>query len=154
MPITFPPNVRDAWGEDVADEVARVLDETFEQRAVARDEFRKVLSRLDVLEERFDHVDERFEQMDDRFDRIEDRLNQMDARFDTMNARMDERFDAINERFDERSDRIDENLGQMNARIDQVHEAMRVQTRWTVGTIALFGTIVTVLLAVAQFTAG
>jgi hypothetical protein len=28
---------------------------------------------------------------------------------------------------------------------------MRVQTRWTIGTIALFGTIVTVPLAVAQF---
>ena len=61
---------------------------------------------------------------------------------------------TMNRRMDERSEHIDEKLGQMNARIDQVHEAMRVQTRWTVGTIALFGTIVTVLLAIAQFTAG
>jgi hypothetical protein len=78
----------------------------------------------------------------------------MNKRFDAMNARMDERFDAMDARMDERSKHIDEKLGQMNDRIDRMHEAMRVQTRWTVGTIALFGTIVTVLLAIAQFTGG
>ena len=96
-------------------------------------------------------MDERFNQMDQRFDAMNAR---MDERFDALNARMDERFNTMNRRMDERSEHIDEKLGQMNARIDQVHEAMRVQTRWTVGTIALFGTIVTVLLAIAQFTAG
>ena len=147
MPITFPPAVRNAWGADVTDEVARVLDETFERRAVSRGEFHEVTGRLDVIEERLNGIDGRLDRMDERF-------NQMDQRFDAMNARMDERFNTMNRRMDERSEHIDEKLGQMNARIDQVHEAMRVQTRWTVGTIALFGTIVTVLLAIAQFTAG
>jgi hypothetical protein len=41
----------------------------------------------------------------------------------------------------------------VNERIDRLHEQMRVQTRWTVGTIALFGTIVTLLLANAELSA-
>jgi len=44
-------------------------------------------------------------------------------------------------------------LDVIDERIDRLHEQMRVQTRWTVGTIALFGTIVTVLLAIAEFSA-
>jgi hypothetical protein len=34
---------------------------------------------------------------------------------------------------------------------DRMNERMRVMTRWTVGTIALFGTLITVLIAVAEF---
>ena len=64
---------------------------------------------------------------------------------------------------DEQSTQFNDRVDAMNDRIDRLHEAMRVQTRWTVGTIALFGTIVTVhslstsslmlgaLLAIAEF---
>ena len=84
MPITFPPAVRNAWGADVTDEVARVLDETFERRAVSRGEFHEVTGRLDVIEERLDGIDGRLDRMDERF-------NQMDQRFDAMNARLSAR---------------------------------------------------------------
>lgn len=57
---------------------------------------------------------------------------------------MNERFDRMNERFDERFDR-------MNERFDQMYERILVMTRWTIGVLALFGTIVTILLAIAQF---
>jgi hypothetical protein len=38
------------------------------------------------------------------------------------------------------------------ARSDQMSERMLVQTRWLIGSIALFGTILTILQAIAQFT--
>ena len=60
-----------------------------------------------------------------------------------------QRIDAVNERFDGVNERFDA----MNERIDRLHEQMWVRTRWTVGTIALFGTIVTVLLAIAEYSA-
>jgi len=47
---------------------------------------------------------------------------------------MHERFDRVNERFDE------------------MHHQMIVQTRWLIGSLALIGTVVSVLLAIAQFT--
>jgi len=143
MPIPVPKSAREAWGPEVADDVASWADEVRDQ-AVSRDEFRKVIGRLDRVE---NEMKVRFENVEERLGRIEDRLTQMDARFDAIHAQMNERFDAMNERLDERSDRIDERLGQMNDRILSM-------TRWLIGLVALFGTMVTVLLAVAQYTAG
>ena len=62
-------------------------------------------------------------------------------------------FDPVEQRLDEQSRQLNERIDGVNERIDRLHEQMRVQTRWTVGTIALFGTIVTVLLAIAEFSA-
>ena len=111
MPSTLPRSVRESWGEQAADDFAGWLDDRIRERAVHRDDFREVLSRLDVLENEVAGID-------DRLDRFETRFDQIDQRF------------------------------------DRLHEQMRVQTRWTVGPIALFGTIVTVLLAIAQFGGG
>ena len=134
-----PQSVREVLGEQASGDLATWFDESIRAQAVERDEFRKVLSRLDVLEERFDGVD-------DRLDRIDDRLNAMDERFDAMNAQMNERFDAMNTRMSERSEHIDEKLDRMNDRILSM-------TRWLIGLLVLFGTMVTVLLGIAQFTA-
>ncbi|PSR01758.1 MAG: hypothetical protein BRD47_05225 [Bacteroidetes bacterium QS_8_68_28] len=123
-----PQSVREVLGEQASGDLATWFDESIRAQAVERDEFRKVLSRLDVLEERFDGVD-------DRLDRIDDRLNAMDERFDAMNTRMSER-----------SEHIDEKLDRMNDRILSM-------TRWLIGLLVLFGTMVTVLLGIAQFTA-
>ena len=129
MPSTLPRSVRESWGEQAADDFAGWLDDRIRERAVHRDDFREVLSRLDVLENEVAGID-------DRLDRFETRFDQIDQRLDQQSAQFDQRLDKMNERF------------------DRLHEQMRVQTRWTVGTIALFGTIVTVLLAIAQFGGG
>jgi tetrahydromethanopterin S-methyltransferase subunit G len=113
MPSSLPQSVREAWGEEVADDFADWLDHAFEVRTVHRDEYREVLSRLDVLEERFDQMETR---VDERFDRVDDRL-----------------------------DRMGEKMDQMNDRILSM-------TRWLIGLLVAFGTMVTVLLGIAQFT--
>jgi len=145
MPMSLPASVRASLGEEGADDFVRWLDDYLQARTVHRDEYREVLSRLDVLEERIvqleERIDQRFEQVDRRFEQVEQRFEQVEQRFE----QMDERIEAVH-------DRIDQQGNEMNARIDRLHEAMRAQTRWTVGTIALFGTIVTVLLAIAEFT--
>jgi hypothetical protein len=94
MPTPLPSSVRERWGEEVADDFSRWLEAYVQEHAVARDEYREILSRLDVLENEVSGI---------------------------------------------------------NDRLDRMHEQMRVMLRWTVGTIALFGTIVTVLLAIAEF---
>jgi len=155
MPTSLPPSVREHFGEAVAEDFARWLDEAFQKRTVERDEYRKVLSRLDVLEERFvqleQRIDQRFEQVDQRFEQVDQRFEQVEARLDQINQRIDEQSAQLNQRLDEQSTQFDQRIDSVNERIDRLHEAMRVQTRWTIGTIALFGTIVTVLLAIAEF---
>ena len=93
-----------------------------------------------------ERFEKRFEQIDQRLDEQSAQFNQ---RLDEQSRQLNERIDAVNERFDGVNERFDA----MNERIDRLHEQMRVQTRWTVGTIALFGTIVTVPLAIAEFAA-
>ena len=133
MPTTLPQSVREHMGEQVAADFSRWFAENVQQELVTNDEYRKVLSRLDVLEERFDHVEE-------RFDRVDERLDRMKERFDRMEERFENRFEEVNQRFEG----IDTKLDRMNDRILSM-------TRWIIGLIALFGTMVTVLLAVAQF---
>jgi septal ring factor EnvC (AmiA/AmiB activator) len=140
MPSTLPRSVRESWGEQAADDFAGWLDDRIRERAVHRDDFREVLSRLDVLENEVAGID-------DRLDRFETRFDQINQRFDQQSAQFDQRLDQQSAQFDQRLDK-------MNERFDRLHEQMRVQTRWTVGTIALFGTIVTVLLAIAPFGGG
>ena len=93
------------------------------ERAVPRDEYREVLSQLDILEH--DVSDIKVEVRD-------------------LRREMNERFDRVSERFD-----------QMNARFegsfDQMYDRMLVQTRWLIGSLALIGTVVSVLLAIGQF---
>ena len=133
MPTTLPQSVREHMGEQVAADFSRWFAENVQQELVTNDEYREVLSHLDILEERFDHVEE-------RFDRVDERLTRMEDRFDRMEDRFENRFEEVNQRFEG----IDTKLDRMNDRILSM-------TRWIIGLIALFGTMVTVLLAVAQF---
>ena len=169
MPTPLPPSVQETLGDPAAGDFARWLETYVEERAVARDErpdreggstpgvYREVLTRLDQIDERIDGTSERLDRMDERFekrfDQIDQRLDEQSAQFnqrlDEQSRQLNERIVAVNERFDGVNERFDA----MNERIDRLHEQMRVQTRWTVGTIALFGTIVTVLLAIAEFSA-
>jgi len=89
------------------------LEVVLVEYAVRRDEYREVLSRLDILEH----------DVADVKDRIAD-----------LHRTVDERFDRMNERFDE------------------MYRHISTMTRWTVGTLALIGTIMTILMAIAQFT--
>jgi hypothetical protein len=148
MPTSLPPSVREHFGEEVADDFARWLDETFQQRAVHRDEYREVLSRLDVLEEGFSHMEKRFDMMEEH---VDDRLDDMEKRFgdrlDDMEKRFEDRFEQIDQRFEQ----VDQRFESMDEKLDRMNDRILSMTRWLIGLVALFGTLVTVLLAVAQF---
>jgi len=72
--LEVPEVLRRAWGEEAAEAFAVWLAGVLEERAVSRDEFRQILSRLDVLERdvadlKVD-VRELRREMHERFDRI------------------------------------------------------------------------------------
>ena len=140
MPTPLPPSVREHFGEQTAEAFSEWLDEYVQEQAVERDEYREVLSRLDVIDERFEQVDQRFESLEARMD---ERFDQVDQRFDRLETRMDERFESMEARFDKRFEGMDAKLDRMNDRILSM-------TRWLIGLVALFGSLVTALLAVAQ----
>jgi tetrahydromethanopterin S-methyltransferase subunit G len=131
----IPQSVERTLGPEAAGDLGQWIEIIVVEHAVRRDEYREVLSRLDILEH--DVVDLK--------DRITDLHHTMDERFDRMNAEMNQRFDRMNTEMNQRFDR-------MNERFDQMYERMTTMIRWTVGTLALLGTIMTILMAIAQFT--
>jgi hypothetical protein len=68
----------------------------------------------------------------------------MDERFDRLHREMDDRFDQLRKEMYERFDR-------MNERMDQMYHQMVVQTRWLIGALTVIGTVISILLAIAQF---
>jgi len=115
---------------------------------IPRDEYRQVLSRLDILERDMAEVHDEVSAV--KAD-VKDLRREMNERFDAINARMDARFDAINARMDARFDKVNEHFDKINERFDQMYDRIMVMTRWTVGTLALFGTMITILIAIQQF---
>ena len=177
MPATLPASVRETLGEEAAGDFARWLDEYVQEHAVERNEYRKVLSRLDVLEEGLDHMDKRFdlltEHVDDRLDdfeqRVDERIDHVEERIDhveeTFEARLtgmeerfeerfeqiDQRFEQVDSRFESMEARFDKRFESMDAKLDRMNDRILSMTRWLIGLVALFGSLVTALLAVAQF---
>jgi uncharacterized membrane-anchored protein YhcB (DUF1043 family) len=117
--LEVPPILRQAWGNEVVDAFAVWLTSVLEERAISRDEYRQILSRLEILEH--DMAD-------------------LKADVQELRREMNERFDRVNERFD-----------RMNERFDQMYHQMVVQTRWLIGALTVIGTVISVLLAIAQF---
>ncbi len=120
----MPQSVQQTLGPEAAGDFSQWFEIVLVERAVRRDEYREVLSRLDILEH--DVAD-------------------VKASITDLHRTMDDRFDRMNERFDRMN-------SQMNERFDQMYRHISTMTRWTVGTLALLGTIMTILMAIAQFT--
>jgi class 3 adenylate cyclase len=126
--------LRRAWGDEAAEAFAVWLAGVLEERAVSRDEFRQILSRLDVLER-----DVAALQAD-----VRELRREMNERFDRLYGEMNECFDGFYREMNERFDRMGE-------RMDRMYQQMVVQTRWLIGALAVIGTVISLLLAIGQF---
>jgi tetrahydromethanopterin S-methyltransferase subunit G len=132
--LEVPEVLRRAWGDEAAEAFAVWLAGVLEERAVSRDEFRQILSRLDVLER-----DVAALQAD-----VQELRREMNERFNRLYGEMNERFDRLYREMNERFDRIGE-------RMDRMYQQMVVQTRWLIGALAVIGTVISLLLAIGQF---
>ncbi len=79
--LEIPVVLRRAWGDEAADAFAVWLTSVLEERAISRDEYRQILSRLDILEhdmadlkadvqELRREIGELRKEMNERFDRM------------------------------------------------------------------------------------
>lgn len=164
MAIRAPEVVREAWGERVVEAFVPWLIELVLEQGVPRDEYREVLSRLDSLEKDVSLIKEELSQTRAEFRqgqaqmRAEFRQNQAQMRAEfredlgELRREMHERFDRVNERFDQMSERFIEMERHFEGRFEEMHHQMLVQTRWLIGSLAVIGTVISVLLAIAQFT--
>ena len=85
------------------------------------------------------HRDE-FREVVSRLDRLEQGQEELKEEVYRLRGEMNGFRSEVNERFD-----------RMSERFDRMNERMLSMIKWTVGTIALFGTIISVLMAVFKF---
>ena len=169
MAVWAPEPVREAWGDEAVIAFIPWLDEILADKTVPRDEYRQVLSRLDMLEHGVTLIGEGQAQMRTDFQEAQAQMRaefqkaqaQMRAEFKEDQAQMRAevreelvqmrtdlgelymRLDKIHERFD----RMESRMGE---RFDTMYDRMLVQSRWLVGSIALFGTVITIVLTIGQ----
>jgi len=98
VPVTalFPKRLEDRWGKEISEEFVSWLEAFIKEKSVSRDEYREVLSRLDVIENTLDYIR-------DEQSRQRQELNQL-------RSEMNERFDKMNERFDRMNERLQSTL--------------------------------------------
>jgi len=163
MALQTLPSVRETLGDEGAEELLRWLDRRIEERAVPRDEYRELLSRLDLLNKDVSLLRDELGQMRGEF---RDELGQMRGEFrgelgqmrgefrgelGQLRLEMNEKFAQVNERFDQMNERFDQMNARSEAHLSQMYDRMLVQTRWLIGSLALIGTVISALLAIGQF---
>ena len=161
MPVAMPQVVRRGWGEEVVTAfVPWLKEELYEivrEKAVPRDEYREVLSRLDGMEKDISDIKESLFQTRVEF-REEQAQMRAEFREDQAQMRVEFREEQAQIRAEFREDlgelrrEMHERFDRMHERFDDMHHQMIVQTRWLIGSLALIGTVVSALLAIAQFT--
>ncbi len=159
MRIPLPPAVREAWGDSIADAFILWLEDwgshLIREKAVPRDEYREVLSRAEFHQEiqalrqemlaLHQATLEQLDRMQERMDRLQ---IQTQERMDLLRVQTQERMDRMQAQIQERMDR---EFAAVHERLDRMYHQMVIQTRWLIGALLGFGTIITVLLAIAQF---
>ena len=163
MALQRLPRVREALGDEGTEELLRWLEARIEERAVPRDEYRELLSRFDLLDRDISLIKDELKRMREEF---RGELGQTRGEFRGELGQMREEFrgelgqtrgefhDELGQtrlEMNERFARVDERFDQMNERFDQMYDRMLVQTRWLIGSLALIGTVISVLLAIGQF---
>jgi len=124
--------------------------------AVPRDEYREVLSRLDGLEKDVALIKE--EVARSRAEAREDRdLMRTEFREDLGAIRSEFRKDleAVRSEFREELGELrrdmNERFDEVGARFDELNYRMVVQTRWFIGALTVLVTVISALMAIAQF---
>jgi ElaB/YqjD/DUF883 family membrane-anchored ribosome-binding protein len=100
---------------------------------------------MDVLDERTQNLSN--EMMSFRAE-VNQRFLSIDQRLDSFCSEIEQRFDSFRSEMEQRFDSFRSDIDQ---RLDTTNERIISSIRWTVGTIAFFGIIITVLMAVFKF---
>lgn len=129
--------------EEFRADQAQAREEFRADQAQLRSEFREELSRLrGELGEFQRRMDEQLNRVHLRIDELSGRV---EARLMEMDHHLEARLNEMNARWEARLDRVDE-------RLEQMYRQMVIQTRWLIGALLGIGTIISLLLAIAQFT--
>ena len=124
--------LKEKLGEDVVEYLDKWMREIIQSET--KDQYTQILSRLDLLEARYEGISDEVYRLRGEMNGFRTEVNQ---RFDAMNDNINQRLDAMN--------------NSINQRFDAMNERILSSMKWSVGTIAIFGLIITILMTVFKF---
>lgn len=133
----LPEPVAQAWGDEAATAFMDWWTDAMSGTAVGREEFARLESRFDRLEDRLDTLDRD--------------VGEVKADVRSLRTEMNERFDRLRTDIDSRLDAVNGRLDAVNERLEALNERLASQMRWSAGLLAVFGTLVALLLALGQY---
>jgi len=174
MELQTLPRVREALGDEGTEELLHWLEQRIQERAVPRDEYREVLSRLDLLDKDVsllrDEVGQTRGELREELGQMQagfreelgqtraefrEELGQMQAGFrdelGRTRAEFREELGQLRLEMNKQFNQVNERFDRVHERFDQMYDRMLVQTRWLIGSLALIGTVISALLAIGQF---
>jgi len=169
MVITpLPQTIQKAWGDLAVREFTEWLEVLMAERAVGPPEFDRMGEQMTAMQadlstfgQRLGGVEKRLDGVEKRLDGVEARLTMVEHDLAEMKTDQREFRRELNERFLQFDDRLDRISGQVNERLDRIqlettgqfdrlYDRMTSHMRWSVSLIAVFGTLVTILIALGQ----
>jgi septal ring factor EnvC (AmiA/AmiB activator) len=139
MLTSIPESVRQALGELVARDLAAWLEGTLAERSINRTEWEQMTARVAAIEERLTAIEQRVAAIEQRVAAIEQRV-----------AAIEHDVAAVQVEQREMRREMSDMRREMNERFDRVHEQMASQIRWSVGLLAVFGTLIAILVGIGQ----
>jgi hypothetical protein len=139
IPDTLVAVLGEPAGRDLTDWLEVIMDEGTVRRdewAQAEMRFDKVESQLGSLDSRVGNLELRMERLEVRMEGVEGGLSELRIDVRDLRTAMDTRLDRL--------------TAEMIQQYGELQRTIVGQTRWSVGVLALFATMVTVLLAINQ----
>jgi predicted nuclease with TOPRIM domain len=133
--ITIASKLKEKLGEDMVEDLEKWVREIIQSET--RDQYSHILSRFDLLEARFDLLEDKYENLKDEVYRLRGEMNGLRDEMNGFRTEVNQRFDAMN--------------NSINQRFDAINERILSSIKWSVGTIATFGLIITILVTIFKF---
>jgi len=131
--------LKEKLGEEGYEELEEVIVEKIRMHSVSRDEFEEILEKnVAELKTELQNLREEF-----KTDVMELRK---EFKMDVTEMRKEFKMEIIELRKE-----MNDLRREMNERFDNMYERITSLGKWTVGTLALFGTIITILYAIGLF---
>lgn len=145
MAIVVSERLKEKFGDEVLHDFITLIENVVVDRGISKDE----LLRIDKINGRIDGIHERMERMErslnERIENLEARLNE---RMENLEARLNERMENLEARLNERIEGME---ARFDERLDRLYILMNSQIKWMVGTITVFGVLISSLITIFKF---
>lgn len=141
MDIALVERLVKKFGVETVNDLEQWLSQQLQEKSVTRDEYREILTCLDILEKGQENLQKAVDNIASKVEtlrtEINQRIDQINMRFDNIQKDFNMRFDNMQKDFNDRMDKVNDRMDKMNERIEKATRAMGIMIISAVGFISV-----------------